>query len=154
MDNDSNNNINDRLAPDESDEIIKPTKSTNKKKGGVFGADGFRVWFIVLLVYVGVFGSTGYIAFWPQSFNDPEESINKYIVIVDEYERNNKDSEIHNYRPMMEDLMKKSDEASGDMQELASQSFNIVLGAFLAFLSATVTMIFQNSSNQKKESDE
>jgi hypothetical protein len=104
----------------------------------------FTVWLIVMMVYLMVFAYTGYIAFWPMAFNDPDNTVKKYIEMVEVYEAKLPSDADYDFKPVMEELMKKSDSSASSMQQLASQSFNIVLGAFLAFLSATVTMIFQS----------
>lgn len=108
-----------------------------------------RMWFVILGVYISIFGYIGYVAFWPMSFNDPEQTVAKYFEIIDQYagKFDNVDDSNH-FRDTITDLISESESEAGDMQQLASQSFNIVLGAFLAFLSATVTTIFQsNNSN-------
>ena len=105
-----------------------------------------RVWFIVLLVYLSIFSYTGYIAFWPMDFNDPNHNVKKYYEIFHNYNNEFEDEEASNlFNSTLTELAKEAESEADDMQQLASQSFNIVLGAFLAFLSATVTTIFQGS---------
>ena len=108
----------------------------------------FKIWMVVLLVYITLFGYIGYIAFWPMAFNNPEETVEKYYKIIDKYAMKieTEDDKIH-FRSTITELVKESESEADDMQQLASQSFNIVLGAFLAFLSATVTTIFQSRGN-------
>lgn len=121
------------------------TAEPNKKiTPGKRSFKNVRIWFVVLSVYLIIFGYIGYIAFWPMAFNDPKQTVGKYFEIVDEYGREFKDVESVNYfESTIAELVKKAEAEADDMQQLASQSFNIVLGAFLAFLSATVTTIFQ-----------
>lgn len=109
----------------------------------------FKVWMIVLSVYITIFWYIGYIAFWPMAFNDPEQTVEKYFEIVEKYDHKFRTSEdAQHYRNTMTELIESAEQEAGDMQQLASQSFNIVLGAFLAFLSATVTTIFQANSSR------
>lgn len=105
----------------------------------------FKIWAIVLFVYMSIFGYIGYIAFWPMAFNDPEETVAKYYTIVDKHTKQLDDTDKEVFRSTITELIKESESEADDMQQLASQSFNIVLGAFLAFLSATVTTIFQGN---------
>jgi len=121
------------------DEIVYTNKQEEKSNFGVI-----KIWASVMLVYILIFGYIGYIAFWPMSFNDPEQNIEKYFAIIEKYSdvmSDNQDEDI--LKITMNELVKKAEESANDIQQLASQSFNIVLGAFLAFLSATVTTIFQ-----------
>jgi predicted PurR-regulated permease PerM len=121
---------------------IRPSKP-------VFG--GLMMWSAVMLVYILIFSYVGRIAFWPMDFNDPENTVKKYLDILEEHQaKNGNDQNIDTLKLAIEELMKKAEESANDMQQLASQSFNIVLGAFLAFLSATVTMVFQGSSRNKE----
>jgi len=125
---------------DLNEEVEKP-KAKNKILSNF---RNFRIWLTVLAVYMSLFMYIGYIAFWPMSFNDPRETVKKYYEIINDH--NNEiasDLDKEHFRSIITDLVKESESEADDMQQLASQSFNIVLGAFLAFLSATVTTIFQ-----------
>lgn len=108
----------------------------------------FTMWLVVLSVYLLLFSYIGYIAFWPMSFNDPKETVQKYYTIINEESDNidATDNKEH-FRNLIDDLVKEAESEADDTQQLASQSFNIVLGAFLAFLSATVTTVFQLNKN-------
>lgn len=136
----------------EKKDIVKET-SWLKKKPGRSSWGEIRMWWAVMIIYLSIFSYVGYIAFWPMDFNDPENTVKKYLTILKEYQAENGKTEGDTLNLAMEELMKKAEESANDMQQLASQSFNIVLGAFLAFLSATVTMIFQ-SAGRKKEPDQ
>ena len=79
-------------------------------------------------------------------FNDPNHNVKKYYEIFHNYNNEFEDEEASNlFNSTLTELAKEAESEADDMQQLASQSFNIVLGAFLAFLSATVTTIFQGS---------
>lgn len=120
-------------------EEVKASKLEEKSNFGVV-----KIWAFVMLVYILIFGYIGYIAFWPMSFNDPEQNIEKYFSIIQKYSDVMSDNQNEDVlKTTINDLVKKAEESANDIQQLASQSFNIVLGAFLAFLSATVTTIFQ-----------
>ncbi|MEW7277903.1 hypothetical protein ABW636_04855 [Aquimarina sp. 2201CG1-2-11] len=108
----------------------------------------YKVWFVVMIVYTMVFSYIGYIAFWPMAFNDPEQTVEKYFKIIDKY-GNRVDVVLYEdiLRATINDLINEAEAEADEMQRLASQSFNIVLGAFLAFLSATVTTIFQRNKD-------
>jgi predicted PurR-regulated permease PerM len=131
---------------------LKNRIGITKKRRQIVSFGSIKMWWAVLGVYLLIFGYVGYIAFWPMAFNDPDNTVKKYLAILEEYQAKNKtDEEPANLKLVMEELMKKAEESAQDMQQLASQSFNIVLGAFLAFLSATVTTIFQGARGQNKE---
>lgn len=119
--------------------------------------NAFAMWTVVLLMYLFILVGIGYISFWEQDFNDPENTIGTYLRVLDS--KHESDGTISSYsdevkamietdfKTVIQEEMKSSADAAGDLQELASQSFNIVLGAVLAFLSATATMIFQKLSD-------
>jgi len=90
-------------------------------------------WVSILLVHLLLLFATGYIAFIPQNFNDP-------TLVIKSLENDGR-SELINQ------LVVKHVDSDLAIQDLASQSFNIVLGALLAFLSASTNMIFNGSSN-------
>lgn len=137
----------------------KKTIETTKKRLQINNRmGGMKMWFAVMSVYFLLFFGIGWIAFTDMDFNDPKNTVKKYLDILYEYQTEVKKTtkagapdtaEEEIFKQTMQELMKKADESAGDLQELASQSFNIVLGAFLAFLSATATMLFQGS--KKKE---
>ncbi len=128
----------DRSEGEEPDQRL----SNEKDEGSDFGR--FRVWVYVMTVYLIIFGYIGYVAFWPMAFNDPEQNVEKYFSIVKKYSDQIGDGgDRALYTETINELIKRAEAEANDIQQLASQSFNIVLGAFLAFLSATVTTIFQ-----------
>ncbi len=122
------------IEDDRGDKSSILKESKRMKKSGM--------WFVVLFVYLGIFS---YIAFWPMKFNNPEHTIEKYFNIAQEYSGKYESSEEENhFRNTISGLIVAAQKESSNMQKLASQSFNIILGGFLAFLSATITTIFQD----------
>lgn len=110
------------------------------------------MWNTVLAIYVFLLVSIGYIAFWDQDFNKPENTIGQYVKILNEYKQKiGSDTSVSSEELtiIVQEVMKKNADSAGDLQELASQSFNIVLGAILAFLSGSVTMVFQKINRAK-----
>ena len=113
-------------------------------------------------MYLFLFTGIGYIAFWEQDFNDPDKFLFKYELLREkhiEVLRNvgvemESEKALTEFNANLNEYMKSANDAAGDLQELASQSFNIVLGAILAFLSATATTIFQGSIRQKDDSEQ
>ena len=88
-------------------------------------------WFSILIIYLVLFLGTGYIAFFPQDFNPAHvsaEEINKF------------DSE--EMRTFVIETLKKETDIFAKKRDLAAQSFNVVLGAILGFLSASATAYF------------
>jgi predicted PurR-regulated permease PerM len=133
------------------------TKKKRPLMNNSFG--GMKMWWAIMAVYFVIFCIIGYVAFMPMAFNDPDNTVKKYLDILQEYQSKTKTEaktaeEVDTLKLAMEELMKKAEESAGDIQQLASQSFNIVLGAFLAFLSATATMLFQGSRKKEKTEPE
>jgi hypothetical protein len=102
---------------EENDQSIKPIVTAG--------------WFSILIVYLLLFLGTGYIAFFPKDFSparvDPD-TINKF-----------NSEEIRTY---VIETLKQETGIFAKKRELASQSFNVVLGAILGFLSASATSYF------------
>ncbi|NQY30511.1 MAG: hypothetical protein HRT69_13695 [Flavobacteriaceae bacterium] len=111
-----------------------------------------KIWYIVLLMYAFLLAFIAFIAFWDQDFNKPASTIGSYLTELHKYKNpvwndsTNKDLE-----GIIFQIMKKSNDNAGDLQELAGQSFNIILGSLLAFLSASATMVFQNKNKNKNK---
>lgn len=106
------------------------------------------MWAIILSIYILLLGGIGYVAFWEQDFNKPERVVGTYIDILNKYKettRSNDNLSDEELTVLIQELMKRDADNAGDLQELATQSFNIILGAILAFLSASATLIFQHS---------
>ncbi len=117
------------------------------------------MWVILIVMYVFLFTAIVYIAFWEQDFNDPDKFLVKYETlrekhfqviksVYDDLDNINEDEEFNTF---INNYMNAANDSAGDLQELATQSFNIVLGAFLAFLSATTTMVFQGKGKSSSK---
>ncbi|MCL1124959.1 hypothetical protein [Shewanella surugensis] len=127
-------------------------KQVEEDESNVIKSNPIAMWVMVLLVYILLLVGIGYIAFFDQDFNNPQDTIGGYIGILDEYKNspsNEKMLSDEDLSNLLIESMKKDSEGAGDLQELASQSFNIILGAILAFLSGSVTIVFQRVSKQK-----
>ena len=112
----------------------------------------FKMWAAVMMTYLIIMGFIGYIAFFPMAFNDPDHTVKKYVDILENYQGGRYHTEgSAGFKETLEDMMRKSQESADDLQELASQSFNIALGALLSFLSATIAMLLQNEATSKKK---
>ena len=116
------------------------------------GVNRIQIWVLILVIYSLLLVFIGYIAFWDQDFNRPEYTIGRYIKVLNEYKQQS-DIEVSLSRDevasIVSEIMSKNADNSIDLQQLATQSFNIVLGALLAFLSGSVTMVFQHSNRTK-----
>ena len=95
------------------------------------------------VIYLVVLGAIGYIAFGKQYFNDVDVIAGKFYEIKQKYNLTAEESE------KLGQVMNSVSESSNSIQALASQSFNITLGALLAFLSGTATLFFQQSKNDE-----
>ncbi len=139
---------------EEKKEIGKDVETTKKKLQMNNSFGGMKMWFAIMAVYLAIFGILAYVAFGQMDFNDPDVTVGKYLTILKNYQKEagtTGTEEGKFFKLAMEELMKKAEDAANDTQKLASQSFNIVLGAFLAFLSATVTMLFQGGGTKEEE---
>ena len=124
----------------------KITDELAKKPSPIF------MWIVVLSMYVLLLMGMGYIAFFEQDFNNPQHTIGGYIDILDDYKNEAPQAAVlseDDFSQLLIESMKKDSESAGDLQELASQSFNIILGAILAFLSGSITLIFQRISKRQ-----
>lgn len=134
---------------------VNKTKVKNSKSWNVN-----KLWMILISMYLFLFISIGYIAFWEQDFNNPDKFLVKYEslrekhfqVLKSAYNDLDITNEDEEFNTFINNYMSAANDTAGDLQELATQSFNIVLGAFLAFLSATTTMVFRDNSKSTSES--
>ena len=132
-----------------------PQPGRSEQKGG--SVKPIVLWCMLMVMYVFMISGIGYITFWEQDFNDPEKVLmtyedlreKHYQVLSDAYGSDLSSIEDDSFNQLVNECIKDAINASGDLQELASQSFHIVLGAMLAFLSATATMVFQGNQRDR-----
>ncbi|ROS00157.1 hypothetical protein EDC56_2793 [Sinobacterium caligoides] len=111
------------------------------------------MWVVVLIIYLIILLSIGYVSFWEQDFNRPELVVEPYVKIINEYNQQAPVGGVvsdQQLSAIIQEVMKKNAESASEVQALASQSFHIVLGAVLSFLSGSVTMISQRLSGNNK----
>jgi len=96
-------------------------------------------WRVLLIAYGFLLVGTGYIAFFQPQYN-PAVEIDEEIsaLIADE-----------NTRELTLESLREEGIAFKARRELAVQSFNVVLGAVLGFLSATAAQLVQRSGSAK-----
>lgn len=109
------------------------------------------VWLVILGVHLVVLVGIGQVAFTEQYFNDADNMLGEYMQIKGEIKQEHYLDE--ETALLINSLIEKASNNAGDLQELASQSFNIILGALLAFLSASSTIIFQELQKKHAEPD-
>ena len=105
-------------------------------------------WFIIPCIYLLVLYSIGQLAFTGQYFNEADSMIGEFLIIKESHGVNVKDDQESN--KLINSLMEASANASNDLQEMASQSFNIILGALLAYMSASANVVFQAFTSSDK----
>jgi hypothetical protein len=88
-----------------------------------------KLWVVLFVAYVVLLGGTGYIAFFQPAFN-PATEIDEMIEARIEQEST---------REFTLEALREEGIAFKQRRELAVQSFNIVLGAALGFLSAVAS---------------
>ncbi|WP_157726413.1 hypothetical protein [Imhoffiella purpurea] len=108
-------------------------KDKNEKPSGGTQVDAKStlVWSGILIVYLALFCSTGYVAFFAEEWNP--------AVNYGEIPAKTKDPET---KALILEELKRDSEIYKKRRELAAQSFNVVLGALLGFLSASATSVF------------
>ncbi len=99
----------------------------------------------ILATYLMLLGTTGYLAFFkfPGTYNLPNPEMIQTLA---------SDSE---FKTDLLDDVKKARERDRKLIELAAQSFNVILGAMLGFLSAIAAgqITPRNSNNQSLSDD-
>jgi hypothetical protein len=110
-----------------------PESATNVTRGD---SKGITLWTLILLVYVALFCATGYVAFFKYEDNPAVNISPEWIMRFDDPET----------RKRMLDTLKEDSATFAKKRELATQSFNVVLGALLGFLSASAV-----SATRKRE---
>ena len=105
-------------------EDLQPGKSSNLRSGD---SKSTILWALILFVYVALFGATGYVAFFKYEDNPAVNISPEWINRFDDPET----------RKRMLDTLKEDSVTFSKKRELATQSFNVVLGALLGFLSAS-----------------
>jgi uncharacterized membrane protein len=89
-----------------------------------------RTWYAILTIYMGLFFITGYINFISDNhFSTTPEVIEKITKDYDEPEK----------MKFVEELVQEDAENYQEQNNIASQSFNVVLGSIVSFLAATMT---------------
>jgi len=91
------------------------------------------IWVVILIVYLLLFVATGYEAFFVREYNPA-------IDLKPEVYMNIKDEQT---KALFINTLKEEAETYQKKRELASQSFNVVLGALLGFLSASAVSGFR-----------
>ncbi len=110
----------------------------NQQKG--FGI----IWYVVLIMYMTLLGSTAYITFFDNNgFASQEKTMQKLAQITTEGQL-----------ALFEELHENEVKSMEQINSLATQSFNVVLGAMLGFLSATATILTGKKEETQADLDE
>ena len=94
------------------------------------------LWAGILVVYMFLFLGTGYVAFLSREYNPALDIKADYISELKD----------NTTRLFIIDTLKQEAQSYQKKRELASQSFNVVLGALLGFLSASAVSVFGRRS--------
>lgn len=97
-------------------------------KSGSLNVQPTVLWLGILLTYLVLFGVSGYIAFFNEPYNPAVNPNQGTLALL----KNDQEA-----RVFVLDGLKQEGEAFKARRELAGQSFNVVLGAILGFLSAS-----------------
>ena len=93
------------------------------------------LWVVILVVYILLFGGTGYVAFLVGAYNPGLENPLYDVEDVATFGEQ-KDA----YLEFVIETLKQDSKIYEEQRHLASQSFNVVLGAILGFLSASAAI--------------
>jgi hypothetical protein len=85
------------------------------------------VWIGILAAYALLFSVTGYIAFFQEPYNPAANPSDRALKLIEQ--------EV--FREHLVESLKQEGEAFKARKDLAAQSFNVVLGSLLGFLSAS-----------------
>ncbi len=100
------------------------------------------VWYVVLIMYLILLGSTAYVTFFDNNgFASRQDTAQKLAQITNE-------DQLAFFNELHENEVQNMEQINA----LATQSFNVVLGALLGFLSATVTIL--TGKEEQTEPDE
>ena len=106
-------------------------ESSPTERKAVLGTLPPGLWAGILVVYVSLFCSIGYVAFLAEEWNPAIDYVQMPAEINDD-----------ETKALILSELKNDAEIYKKRRELAAQSFNVVLGALLGFLSASSTSVF------------
>ena len=95
------------------------------------------VWLCLLIVYLSLFVSTGYLAFLNIEVIDPEASSYEKIITMEDGDT----------KTFIIEALKMEDAERSTRQSLVTHSFNVVLGALLGFMSASATSLVRRKDD-------
>ena len=95
------------------------------------------IWAGILAIYLLLFTATGYVAFFSKEFNPALDLKPEYVASLEDQDT----------KSFVIDTLKQEAATYQKKRELASQSFNVVMGALLGFLSASAASVFRRRRN-------
>ena len=101
------------------------------------------LWIVILIVYMVLFASTGYVAFFTGEFNPAFDFSEEFAPSTEYFGDKQGD-----YVSFVIDSLKQDGQMYEQKRKLASQSFNVVLGAILGFLSASAAIVVGRQRQQ------
>jgi hypothetical protein len=129
--------------PDENPQNLVPDNAiTEAKVPEMNVSTRSKLWWAILAVYLALFIGTGYIAFFNRDVNPAlNRSADSYAISVTD----------ESAKAFIIDVLKDEAAEHKKKEALGQQSFNIVLGSLLGFLSASAVSHIGASSNGSKE---
>lgn len=116
-------------------------------KKGILQAELSTAWFVVLSVYILLFIGTGYLTFFYNNTYATNPTNMAQIRIFDPGDEAQKEK-----FDIVKDWIKRDNDGYNQVNQVASQAFNVVLGAILAFLAATASKKMPLDSKKKGKS--
>lgn len=129
--------------PEEKEENLVPDNAiTEAKVPEMNVSTRSKLWWAILAVYLTLFVGTGYIAFFNRDVNPAlNRSSDSYAIsITDE-----------SAKAFIIDVLKDEAAEHKKKEALGQQSFNIVLGSLLGFLSASAVSHIGSGNGSNKE---
>jgi hypothetical protein len=129
--------------PDENPQNLVPDNAiTEAKVPEMNVSTRSKLWWAILAVYLTLFVGTGYIAFFNRDVNPAlNRSADSYAISVTD----------ESAKAFIIDVLKDEAAEHKKKEALGQQSFNIVLGSLLGFLSASAVSHIGAGSNGSKE---
>ncbi|MCI5128143.1 MAG: hypothetical protein D3907_06495 [Candidatus Electrothrix sp. AUS3] len=124
----------------------EPKKNPDKKINGNAPSQKQKselstAWFVVLFIYIFLFVGTGYLTFF---YN------NEYATNQENMLKITKDYGDQKKYELVQKWIERDNVNYNDVNKIASQAFNVVLGAILAFLAATASKKLDFSNKEGK----
>lgn len=95
------------------------------------------IWFGILVIYLALFIATGYVSFVKADIYAKSDRYERLLKLDDQ-----------ETKTFLLEVLQKEESEHIDRRNLAGQSFHVVLGALLGFMSASAASIFRRKNEK------